>query len=212
MVGVLKFIVLFVVLSVSTNVFCQKPEDNYNRAFVYAQKGFFEDAVLEYQSALKLSPNKELSTRIHYNMGLVYLKLKDSENAEKQFEFANNINPNLFIVTYNLANVCYNRQKYSKAVTGFRKAIEIDPKFRNIHDVYSKIGISLHQLEKFDEAIKSFKKALSLQPDYVLALKSLSKSYLKTGSFDDAEQCLNHLESLGYPQKDIFMELQKAKE
>lgn len=212
MVGFLKFAMFVVVLSVPIDVFCQIPEDNYNRAYVYAQKGFFEDAVLEYQSALKLSPNRELSTRIRYNMGLVYLKLKDTENAEKQFELASDINPNLFLVRYHLANVCYNRQKYSKAVEEFRKSIEIDPKFRNIHEIYSKIGISLHKLEKFDEAIKSFKKALSSKPDYVLALKSLSKSYLKTGSFDDAEKCLNRLESLGHPQKDVFMELQKAKE
>jgi len=212
MFGFLKFVLPVVLLFISINVFSQIPEDNYNRAYVYAQKGFFEDAVLEYQSALKLSPNRELSTRIHYNMGLMYLKLKDNENAEKQFEYANGINPNLFLVCYNLANVCYERQNHSKAVAFFRKAIEIDPKFRNIHLIYSKIGISLYKMGKFDEAVKSFKQALSLKTDYVLVLKYLSKSYLKTGSFDEAEKSLNRLESLGHPQKDLFMELQKAKE
>ncbi len=211
MCGFLRFLFFIVVLS-AVSGYSQVSEDSYNRAYVYAQKGFYEDAISEYRLALKATTNKEMSTRIYYNMGLMYIKLKDLDNAEKQFEAAYKINSNLFLVCYNLADVCYDNQKFAKSADYFRKAIDIDPKIRNIYDVYSKIGVSLYHLDKYNEAIKYLKKALSLKADYPLALECLSRSYIEIGSLVDAEKCLNRLESLGYPQKDGFMELRKAKE
>jgi Flp pilus assembly protein TadD len=57
---------------------------------LFRKKGEFKKALLNYQKALKLHPDKP---GIHYNIGRVYIEMKDPETAKSFFAKALKLNP-----------------------------------------------------------------------------------------------------------------------
>jgi len=60
---------------------------------------------------------------------------------------------------YWIARLDYDDGQYATAVTGFRRAIELDPRFMRAHD---NLGLCYEALGRFDEARKSWEEALRL--------------------------------------------------
>jgi Tfp pilus assembly protein PilF len=59
-------------------------------AAAYLSKGMVQKAVDHYEMALRLKPD-HLNARL--NLGLIYLKKGDTENARRQFQSALSIDP-----------------------------------------------------------------------------------------------------------------------
>ncbi len=200
---------MFLILPVS--LFAQITEDNYNRAYVYTQKGMYQDALKEYQSALSQNPDKDMETRIRFNMSIIYDNLDMKEESLNQLLKAIEINPALFVLHLNLAHTYKDLGRNQEAITEFNKALEIDSNYADVYLIYYNLGHIYNKMANYEEAVKYLDKSLSLKPDHIGSMQQLAYSNIGLKKFDDAEKILNKLESLNSPQKELFEKLQNAK-
>ncbi len=85
---------------------------------------------------------------------------------------------------YNIGRTYYNESKFQQAYIEFQKALEINPKDK---EVLNGIGIILLvQFEDFDKAVEYFKRALKVDKNFSEAWNNLGFAYEKTGMIDEA--------------------------
>lgn len=94
----------------------------------------------------------------HTNLGLAYKKLGDKDNEHK--------------ISY-----------YEKALTGYNKAIEVDPNYK---DAYENRGNLFFLTQKYDLAMQDLHKALQLKSTSSVAHNSLGAVYFSIGKYDSA--------------------------
>ena len=189
----------------------QIPEDHFNRGYVYAEKGFLKDAIEEYRTVLTFNLPKEMALRSHYNLGILFNKSKQSQNAIHHFKKAMKLNPNAFLIHFHIANTYKAVGDFENALTHFKRALEIDPEFNNVYTLYYNIGYANLKLNKNKEAITQLQKALDLQPSHEGILTLLAQAHFNLGKYDHTEAYLNRLENLGHSQQDFFIKLQNAR-
>ncbi len=74
----------------------------YNRANNFYKQQLYEQAIKEYQKSLGLTKDKNLKSKIFYNMGNTYLKLGDTQKAKESYKQALINNPYDEDTKYNL--------------------------------------------------------------------------------------------------------------
>jgi tetratricopeptide (TPR) repeat protein len=83
----------------------QKPDSAivyYNRGNSFYKQQLYDQAVKEYQKALGLTKDKNLKSKILFNLGNTYLKLGDTKNAKESYKQGLLNNPNDEDIKYNL--------------------------------------------------------------------------------------------------------------
>jgi len=142
----------------------------------------------EYQSAMDvleegLGYNGE-STELHYRLGVIFGKLKQTEKSIRQMEVVINIDPRhadaLNYIGYTYAD---ENRHLDKAQELIEKAIKYKPNSGYIIDslgwVYFRKGL-------YDKALTELKKAVELAPDDPAIVEHLGDVYLKKGSYGKA--------------------------
>jgi tetratricopeptide (TPR) repeat protein len=90
----------------------------------YTDKGLLEEAAIEFQHALELSPNY---ADVRNNLGIVYGQMMDFEKAVEQFKRALGINPEYIAARLNLA-IAYDLMGDSNAAHAeFKEVLRRDP-------------------------------------------------------------------------------------
>lgn len=85
---------------------------------------------------------------------------------------------------YKIGYSYYTEGKYQQAYIEFQKALEINPKDK---EVLNAIGIvQLMQFEDFEKAIEYFKRALKVDKNFSEARNNLGIAYERTGKIDEA--------------------------
>lgn len=85
---------------------------------------------------------------------------------------------------YKIGLSYYNENKFQQAYIEFQKALEINPKDK---EVLNALGIvQLLQFEDFEKAIEYFKRALKADKNFSEASNNLGVAYEKTGEIEDA--------------------------
>lgn len=74
----------------------------YNRGNNYYKQQIFDEAIKEYQKSLGLTKDKNLKSKILFNMGNAYLKLGDTQRAKESYLNALKLNPKDEDIKYNL--------------------------------------------------------------------------------------------------------------
>jgi len=88
---------------------------------------------------------------------------------------------------YKIGLSYYNENKFQKAYIEFQKALEFNPKDK---EVLNAIGIvHLLQFEDFEKAMEYFKKALKVDSNFSEAYNNLGIAYEKTGKIHEAITC-----------------------
>jgi len=90
------------------------------------QKGDYNEAIKQFQEALKLNPGK---AEIHYNLGLTYQAKGLLNEAVEEYRKALEVNPEDAETHNNLGIVYYNQGSYRKAIEEFKLALSINPDF-----------------------------------------------------------------------------------
>lgn len=94
-----------------------------NLAGIYMDQGDYKTALKVYDQILKdLTYEKQYKT--HYNMGLMYLKMKDNKNAISHFEKSIQENNNYCPSHFQIGLIAYHAGYYKKAVDGFKSAMK----------------------------------------------------------------------------------------
>jgi Flp pilus assembly protein TadD len=81
------------------------------RADSMLARKYFEDAALEYQKALAITP---LDHVMQNKLGIAYHQLQNLEMAKKQYDRARKINPKYHEAWNNLGTVNYSLKKYKR--------------------------------------------------------------------------------------------------
>jgi len=104
-------------------------QSHNNLAIALKRKGMYEEAIAEYQKAIKINPDYDSP---YFNLGLLYLERGDYEKAIDNFNEALRINPD-FIKAHNKIGIAYIKMgERDKALSHWRRSLALDPEQEDI--------------------------------------------------------------------------------
>ena len=191
----------------------QKALARNERGLEYFSKGKFEQAVKEYDEALKLYPQLAAA---HNNMGSAYFALARYEEAARSFAEAARLDPAYAQAHFNLALAliklgrereagealdaatrAYTAEgdeelaagRLKEAEESFRAILQIDPEYAAAHE---RIGLVYNAAQRFGEAAASFKHALQKTPDDAPTLEGLAEALIGLRDYNAALEAAAH--------------------
>jgi tetratricopeptide (TPR) repeat protein len=123
------------------------------------------------------------------NLGLVYLQMRQDDQAITAFQKQIEINPYDEFAYNNLGRTYWNDRKYDEAVKAFNKQLENNPLDKFAH---ANLGAMYAEWHKYDLAVPELEKAASLTPDSAELQVSLGDAYLNLGQDDKALATFDH--------------------
>ena len=123
------------------------------------------------------------SSFAHNNLGTVFFKRGQLDEAVERFHYALQINPRFAAAHYGLANVLYRRGQLDQAIHSYRNALEIRPGFMEAH--YN-LGVALAKSGSLNESIQHYQTALRLQSDNAEVHNNLGNALLTRGEINEA--------------------------
>jgi TolB-like protein/Tfp pilus assembly protein PilF/class 3 adenylate cyclase len=147
----------------------------------------FEQAIAEFERAIKLNPN--YATARHWLSNTALVARGDFDRAIVEGKRSVELDPLSMINNADLGNTYFFSRRYDEAVSALKKAIEIDPRS---HLAHYYLGEVLQQKGQAAEAIAEYKKAVELDDD-PQALALLGQAYARSGNRNDAEKILARL-------------------
>ncbi len=145
-----------------------------------ALQGRFDEAIDQFQRALKIDPNDADAV---YNLGNALAQQGNLEAAGKELQLALQIKPNSAMAAYDLGNVRARQGRLDEAIDQFQRALKSDPglarAYYNLGQIFSKQG-------KLDEAIRNYRLALRFDPTHVKVRYYLAVALAGQGDFEAA--------------------------
>jgi tetratricopeptide (TPR) repeat protein len=151
-----------------------------NLGVVYKDQERFEDALREFQIALRIEPNY---FQAHYNLGIIYEKRKQFDEAIQEYQTTLKLKPSYARAHNNLGAVYKDLGRLEEAETEFQAALKLQPDIPTTH--YNR-GTSLSEQGRLDEAIGEYQAAIRLDPTYQNAHYNLGLAYANQGRFQEA--------------------------
>ena len=84
---------------------------------------------------------------------------------------------------YNIGYKAFHSEDYRKAISYYRKAIQLDPKFS---DAMDNCGIAYRRLGNLDSAAYFYKESIKINPEGMVAHGNLAIIYSHQGKYEDA--------------------------
>jgi len=155
----------------------------YELGLKSVNKGNYQQAATYFQEALDIYP-EYLAAR--NDLGAQYLKMKQIDEAQKNFELVLASDPKNFNAKYNMGLVQVERRKYTEAIELLNQAIAIDST-RPLARLW--IGIARLEMGNVDVAEQELTRALIMgSDDCVAAHYHLARIYFSRGDIDDARR------------------------
>lgn len=155
---------------------------HYNLGLLHQEKGQYDLAEREYQTALGITPDY---AGVYNNLGILYRLKGNYGLAEQQFKTALQYRPGLAEAMDNLGSVYYQQNLPDQAREQFEKAIRADPRLASAHN---NLGSFYYLSGRLPEAEREFGEAIRLKPDWAEAQANLGSVHLKIGLYDQAER------------------------
>jgi len=135
----------------------------------YKQKGLFDRA----KELLITMRKSDLTGDIHCQLGYIYLKEKNLDEADKSFNEAAQAN-SYNAMSYNgLGLINAKRGMQDKAIKYFKKAVEINPRFKEAHD---NLGVAYAKNGEYMKAIMEWEEILKIDPNSTEAQQKIEKT------------------------------------
>ncbi|OGQ23911.1 MAG: hypothetical protein A2138_10885 [Deltaproteobacteria bacterium RBG_16_71_12] len=115
---------------------------------------------------------------VHYNLGVLYVRLAEHEAAVTSFKEAIRLKPDLAKAHNNMGVAFDKAGKHEEALAAFQKATAVDPRFA---DALYNVGLVSFKMRKFKEARAAFEKALQVAPEMADAKFYLGEVYYQLG-------------------------------
>jgi protein O-mannosyl-transferase len=130
---------------------------------VYDQRhGHVREAIEEFQTALRLSPNKAMSAEALNNLGAAYQQLHDHARAKESFAAALQLDPNQAAAMVGLGMLAQNSGDFDQAIVQYSHAMSVEPTAVG----YVLLGRALEQAGRGGEAKTALDKAHQLTKDF----------------------------------------------
>jgi serine/threonine protein kinase len=150
-------------------------EDYRNRGLTFANLGQHEQAISDFDKAIRLDPGY---AKAYHNRGTSYFTLGQHEQAISDFDKAIRLDPKDANAYYNRGTSYSELGQHEQAISDFDKAIRLDPKDAG---AYRNRGTSYFTLGQHEQAISDFDKAIRLDPDYAKAYHNRAINYASLG-------------------------------
>ena len=130
-----------------------------NLAQIYYDMGQLEESIQTYEVAIDKETDREVKADLYFNLGILYNKVGDLNEAEYNFTNALDENPDDVEAVMGMAQVFENAEKWRKAEKFYRELIAIDP---DNPDHYRGMSRVLLQQGEPDESLRYLEKAKRL--------------------------------------------------
>lgn len=151
-----------------------------NRAWGYYLAGDLRTAEHYYKELLERFPEYPFG---HNNLGLIYQKEGEIENAIREYQMAAAIRPNIQLLRMNLGIAYDIAGLYDKAIAELQMAVKLNPAnpeaLVNLASTLAKVG-------KFHNAMQIINKAIEIDPANSMAYYILGYSYEMSGLLSEA--------------------------
>jgi tetratricopeptide (TPR) repeat protein len=150
------------------NLVPDKPyEDHHKLGLSYYKLGRLEQAMKEYQTSLKVSPDFVFSRN---NLALIYAELGRTDLAIAEYKRAILSDPSYEKPYYNLGNVYFAKGDLDQAIAYYLKAIRADGRYEL---AFVALGKAYYQKGLVEEAQAAWREALQLNPENREVMKAL---------------------------------------
>ena len=134
-----------------------------------------------FQNRIRRNPD---NPRLHYYLGLVYLKGKDSAQAVRSFKKSLALSPNMAEVHLYLGAAHHHQGMSRDAVHHLQEAVRLVPQ---MSDAHARLGaIYLKDMGNPQQAIPCLEKAVEYSPDFSAALSLLGDAHHALGNTKQA--------------------------
>lgn len=151
-------------------------------SILLANNGFNEEALSNLKYLEKYFPE---DSELQYNLGILYEKLKDFDNAKKAYQKAIEISPQDDFY-YNLGEVLVSLKEWDEAIEAFKTVLKTDP---NDGNCYFNLGLCYLNKDEKNIAADNFQKAVELNPQDIFAHFYLGNIYQANGLTNFAQEC-----------------------
>jgi protein O-mannosyl-transferase len=148
--------------------------------FVFFKQGKLEEAITQYQEALRINPN---SAEARSSLGSVLFKMGKVDESIIQYQSALRSRPDFAEAHLNLGSALDQEGRWDEAIVQFQEALRIKPDYAEAH---LNLGATLAKIGQLDEAIVQFQDALKIKPDYTEAHLNLGTAFDQKGHADEA--------------------------
>jgi len=142
-------------------------EAHYNLAAMLQSRGVLEEAVKEYESALRVRPRDGV---VNNALGGALLTAGRVDEAILRLSAAVKARPDYFDAHYNLGNALASKGEFRAAADQFRSATRLNPEDA---DAEANLGSALARIGHISEAKSHYRRALELNPGHALARENL---------------------------------------
>ena len=145
----------------------------------------FAEAVISYQNAVNLQPNKQDPSlpEVLFNLGIALTQLNRLEEAVNAYQQALLIKPNFFEAHGNLGTLLQGQGKLEAALSSYQAGLKINPQDARGH---FNLGTVLRDKGDLQAAVNSYQKAIQLFPNYTDAHNNLGETLRDQGNMDAA--------------------------
>lgn len=151
--------------------------DHYDSASKLARDKDYKGAIKELKLAVSEYPP---FVSAHNQLGVLYLRLNEFDNAESAFKAALKINPDAYEPLLNRGIALFRLGKFKDAETSFRATVKVKPD-ASVSHYY--LGRTLNKLGRNEEAEAEFLTCLKISPDdFKEAHRLLAAIYLDRGA------------------------------
>ena len=157
-------------------------ETYFEKGWFYHKQGNVNQAITQYQAALKVNPNFAAA---HYNLGLLYKQQGQLEQALTAYQAAIQSNPNYIQAQQALALLYGEKGRLDKTIQIFQAILANDANFAEAH---FGLGWAYGQQGRFDKAISAYKITLKLNPNHSTARYYLGWIHNQQGRLTEAIQ------------------------
>ena len=194
-----------------------------NLAVLYSRSERVEDALAIYEIIVKQSKDVDLMSQIgiyqmqeeafgsaietlkkvvnldslhfegHYNLAIAQIKTNDLENAEKNLLIASEIDSLDISPQFSLGNLYWNRKDYTKALTAFSKAVEIDPQD---NDALYNLAVTYLLIGNDQSALPLLKLLTERTPNNGVVWREIGGIYARQGRLEDSTNAYKREEEL----------------
>lgn len=120
-----------------------------------------------FEHAIQVTTDNYLA---HYNVGNIFLKENQFDEAASHYSEAVRIKPDYFMAHHNLGMALMRKGDTQEAIGHFSEAIRIRPNYALAHN---SMGYLLAKEGRFDEALSHFYEAARLDPQFTLAQQNI---------------------------------------
>jgi tetratricopeptide (TPR) repeat protein len=155
----------------------------FNRGKLLHQEHQYQEAIREYQAALKLDDQNPF---VHNALGLAYAALGNFREALKAFGVALQINPDLTDVYNNMGMAYAEMGQKEKAFEAFSRAVR-NPTYTTPEKALYNMGSLYLEDGNYELAMMHFRRSVEKQPKFALGYRGLGKVFLQMGRPEEAE-------------------------